>query len=511
MKQIQKNILLSVLSGVLGALAFPPMEFTFLAWVCLIPLIFAIRGSSPRQAFWYSYIAGFIFFGSLLYWLVNVTVPGFILLTLMLAVYYALFGMMVRMVLNYSMDLFILPFFWVALEYIRSHMFTGFPWGLLGYSQYTTINLVQIADITGAYGVSFVIVAFNVALFAVLSRRERKIAYMMIALMFILMSTSYGIYRFNNYNVWGSPRISVVQGNIPQEQKWNPGFADEIVKTYTDLTKQAALDEADLIIWPETSYPYLVEAGRPVAEEVNDLAKEEKIPILSGIVYREGDDYYNSAVLFDGSDDKLPIYHKTHLVPFGEYIPFEDSIAFLRGYIDKPIGDFRRGGEYSLFTLKSKASSENVSGQIISRTNFYKFGVLICFEDIFPYLSREFVQNGANFMVNITNDAWFGDTAASRQHLQSSVFRAVENRVPVIRAANTGVSCFVDSTGKIISSVNVEGEETFVTGVLTDRVNIYAGRSFYTVYGDVFVYFCGLMLVLLLMVEGASLRKERKP
>ncbi|MDP8299840.1 MAG: apolipoprotein N-acyltransferase, partial [Candidatus Tantalella remota] len=182
-----------------------------------------------------------------------------------------------------------------------------------------------------------------------------------------------------------------------------------------------------------------------------------------------------------------------------------------RGYIDKPIGDFRRGGEYSLFTLKSNASSKNVSSKIISRTNFYKFGVLICFEDIFPYLSREFVLAGANFLVNITNDAWFGNTAASRQHLQSSVFRAIENRVPVIRAANTGVSGFVDSTGKIISTVEVEGEEIFVTGVQTDSVNIYAGRSFYTVYGDVFVYFCGLMLLLLMIVEGASQKKERKP
>ncbi|MFC1644324.1 hypothetical protein ACFL5C_03320 [Candidatus Omnitrophota bacterium] len=164
MKNIPRNIFLAVLSGVLGFLAFPPAEISFLAWVCLIPLIFVINsGTSAKENFLYSYLSGAVFFAGLLCWLVNVTVPGMVILVLLLSICYGLFGLVVGYALKYSMDLFLLPFVWVVLEYIRSHLLTGFPWGLLGYSQYTNVSLIQVADFTGAYGVSFLVVAFNVA------------------------------------------------------------------------------------------------------------------------------------------------------------------------------------------------------------------------------------------------------------------------------------------------------------------------------------------------------------
>lgn len=508
MKDIARNISLAALSGILAFLAFPPFGFSFLGWICLAPLLLVINKNDPRQNFWYAYLSGVVFFGCLLYWLVNVSVPGTVILVVILSVFYGLFGLLAGYALKYSMDLLLLPFIWVVLEYIRSNLFTGFPWGLLGYTQYRNINLIQIADITGAYGVSFLVVVFNIAVFAWITRSGRKIAYMIIALLFVLIASIYGMHRLSNYYIWGSPRISVVQGNIPQQHKWDAKLAKDIIKEYSRLTTEAAKDDPDMIIWPETAYPYLVEGKDKPAREISVLASEQEIPILTGIIYTEGGVYYNSAAVFEGKEQLADVYNKVHLVPFGEYVPFGKFLSFLRNYIDKPIGDFGKGKKYTLFPVKSIRSLIAADGTIQRRINFYKFGVLICFEDIFPYITREFVRKGANFVVNITNDAWFGDTAAPRQHLQSSVFRAVENRVPVIRAANTGISCFVDSTGKVLSSVEVEGKEILVSGFATSNVDIYAGRTVYTVYGDIFVYFCGFMMAILFIMEGFFLKKE---
>ena len=509
MKKNFRDISLAALSGVLTFLAFPPFEFAFLGWVCLVPLLAVIRKDNPRQNFRYAYLSGVVFFGCLLYWLVNVTVPGMVILVAILSVFYGLFGLLAGYVLKYSMDLLLLPFVWVVLEYLRSNLFTGFPWGLLGHTQYKNINLIQVADITGAYGISFLLVIFNMAVFAWFTRSGRKIAYMMVALLFMMIATTYGMRRLNNdQHIWGSPRISVVQGNIPQQLKWDAKFAKDIIKEYTGLTMETAKDAPDMIIWPETAYPYLVEKGKTGAEEIDALASQIEIPVLAGIIYTENGVYYNSAAVFNGKQKPADIYNKIHLVPFGEYVPLGRSLSFLRNHIDKPIGDFGKGEEYTLLPVKSTRSSYAANGTIQRQTNFYKCGVLICFEDIFPYITRGFVQKGANFIVNITNDAWFGETAASRQHLQSSVFRAVENRVPVVRSANTGISCFIDPAGRISPGVDVEEKEIFVSGFATGNIDIYIGRTVYTVYGDIFVYFCGFMMALLFIMAGFFLKKE---
>lgn len=507
-KSTYRDLLLSVLSGGLLFLAFPPFELVPLAWVAFVPLFFVIKSNGPKAICLYSWISGLVFFGCLLYWLPNVTVPGAIILVLILSGFFVLFGMVTGYVMKYSMNLFILSFVWVVLEYIRAHLLTGFPWGMLGYTQYRNLNLIQIADISGVYGVSFIVITFNVAFFTFLARYKKRISYLVIALLFVVVATSYGIYRIENFVIRGDLNVSVVQGNIPQDLKWDAGSSEDILDKYMRLTKEAATDASDIIIWPETSYPYLAEKRDNPVPEISKLSSELKVPILAGIVYGEGDNYYNSAVLFNEDKGISGFYSKTHLVPFGEFIPMEEYFTAFRNYIDKPIGDFKRGDEYTLFSVQSIKTSSDASGARMRQISFYKFGVLICFEDIFPYIAREFVQDGAKFLVNITNDAWFGRTAAARQHLQASVFRAVENRVPVIRAANTGISCFIDFSGKINSILNVNGEELFVTAVDTAKVSIHSGRSYYTVCGDNFVYFCGLMMVLLMISEGYYTRKK---
>jgi len=509
MKKQLVNISLAVLSGVMGFLAFPPFDISPMAWVCLVPLFFAVRNSSPLRAFGYAYISGAVFFGGLLYWLVNVSVPGMIALVLILASIYGIFGLAVRYVLNRSADVLILPFVWVVLEYVRGVLFTGFPWGILAYSQYRNIELIQVADITGAYGVSFLLVAFNAAVFAWVTRSSRKAYGMITALLFLILAVSYGTYRTKERPAWDSLEVSVVQGNIPQSMKWDSSFADDIIDKYDALSREAAADDPAMIIWPETAYPYLADGDAPSVPEISAIASETGIPVLAGIVSSSGGIYYNSAVLFDAGGEAAGIYDKVHLVPFGEYIPFEKYMSFLREYIDKPIGRFGRGEEFKLFSLKT--SSESVSEGVRRRqTSFYKFGVMICFEDIFPYMARQFSRAGADFLVNITNDAWFGKTAASRQHMQASVFRAVENRKPVIRAANTGISCFIDTAGRVFSKVESGGEETFVSGFDTGKLELFGGKkTYYTLYGDVFAGFCAFMAAFLFFADR-FLRRGRE-
>ena len=501
MRSRLRNVVLAMLTGVIGFLAFPPADLSILAWVFLVPLFFVLKQDmSYRDAFLYSFLCGVVLFSGILYWLPNVTVPGTIILILIMAAYIGAFGTVARMAFRNSMDPLVLPFIWVVLEFLRGHLLTGFPWALLGYTQYTNTSLIQIADTTGAYGVSFLVCAFNVAVFAVATRAKRRIACMMTVLIFIIAATTYGISRTEQFSPARKARLSVVQGNIPQDEKWSRGTAEGIIGVYTRLTEQAAGDAPDMVIWPETAYPYLVQRGDAVPQEISDLALSVNTPILAGIVSSDNGFLYNSALLFGGNGQLEGKYSKTHLVPFGEYVP--GLFNALRDHIDKPIGDFKRGGEYTLLPLRAVESSVAADGSLSRIVNFYKFGVLICFEDVFPYISREFVSRGASFLVNITNDAWFGDTAAPIQHLQASVFRAVENRVPVVRAANTGISAFIDPLGRITSILEDNGRSVNVEGYLTDRITISPVRALYSLYGDIFVYFCGVMVILLFILES---------
>lgn len=503
------NISLAVLSGVLGFMAFPPFEISILGWISLAPLLLAVRSCSAKEAFVYSYAAGLVFFSGLLYWLGNVSVPGYLILVLYMAVFYALFGAAANIVFRYNMDIMVLPFIWVVLEYVRAHLFTGFPWGLLGYSQYKNLSFIQIADVAGAYGVSFLAASFNVAMFSILARSRRKLYYTMSSIILAVVALMYGAERMNNHTMWGNVRLSVVQGNIPQEEKWDSNSAEEIFKIYSELTMQAAKDKPDMIIWPESSYPYLIRKGESQPDEVMFMAAHTGVPLLAGIVDVDGEKCYNSAFLFDDRGGLSGKYSKLHLVPWGEYVPFERFFSFVRGIVDKPMGDFAKGEKEVLLPLRVTRTAES-AGAITRSASFYKFGVLICFEDVFPYISREAVYNGANFLVNITNDAWFGDTAAPTQHLQASVFRAVENRVPVIRAANTGVSCFISPTGQISSRVHKGEKDIFVRGTATANVDIWRGRTYYVRHGDHFVFFCLAMLGLFLFAD-IFLLKRFKP
>jgi apolipoprotein N-acyltransferase len=476
-----KDYFLSILSAALLILSFPNSASGGNLWICawfaFVPLLFALKGKSTFRSFLLSYLTGIIFWLGTIYWLAHVTSPGMLILVLYLALYFGFFGLIISLTAWHPplTNCLFIPSAWVILEYLRSHLLTGFPWALLGYSQYKNLPIIQFSDITGAWGVSFLVMLVNVSI-------ANKIKRPLGVLLCILVTLAYGYHKIYRQQAAGSRqqiKVSVIQGNIPQELKWDTGAQRFIVNKYSILTAESLKDKSDLVIWPEASYP-LVLSGPLYYDSLADSIKEISAPLLFGGVTVKDNLYYNSALLVSGGAGLLDKYDKIHLVPFGEYIPLKNIFPFLETIV--PIGDITAGRDYTVFEIP------NPKSQIPN-----KFSVLICFEDLFPELSREFVRRGAGFLVNITNDAWYKETSAPYQHLQASVFRAIENRVFLVRAANTGISGFINPSGRVVSlAQDKSGRDIFIDGYDTEEITLTANKekSFYTRYGDVFILFC---------------------
>ncbi len=500
--QYTKSIFFIVLSATFLVLSYPNFNLWFLTWVGFVPLFMAIEGRRPWQAFLISLSTGIIFGLGTVYWLIHVTLPGMICGVLYLALYVAVFALIVLPAVNRPsiVSLLVIPAAWVALEWVRAHLFTGFGWALLAYSQSSNLPVIQIADMTGAYGVSFLVMLVNAAVFMTIREARRKnyyTYYMAVALFLVFLSLAYGVFRLKNIFAGDMLKVAVVQGNIPQYQKWDQDFRAEIMGRYAALTLEAAKEKPDLIIWPETAVPGFLDAERDLFDKVTGLAKSTGAPLLVGapaLARGEKDAYFNSAILFGEDGRVIDRYDKLHLVPFGEYIPLKIVFGFVQKIAPIAIGDFSAGKKWTVFKffIERESKGKEATWRLLKKV---RFSSLICFEDIFPELARGFVSRDALFLVNMTNDAWFGNTNAAHQHAQASVFRAVENRVNVIRAANTGVSCFIDQKGIVTEKVARDGKDTFLDGFAVHDIVLTKTRTIYTVYGDLFAYFCILVAV----------------
>lgn len=508
-----QRIAFSLVSAILLILSFPPFNIWISAWLAFVPLFFAIDNQRPAGAFLISYLSGFIFFLGTIYWLAHVSLPGMLIVAVYLALYFGIFGLITSFVAGTQYKkLFLVPAIWVSLEWARAHIFTGFGWALLGYSQSNNLPIIQIADVTGAYGVSFVLVMSGVAVFSAMKNfrnKEKRFIPIVMTVILVAALLVYGYLRMNNVFTGEKLKISVVQGNIPQYQKWDERFVENIVKKYQSMTIASSVSKPDLIIWPETSVPGFVENEKVLLDWVKSLAVAADSPILVGAPRYEklGDKelYYNSAFLFlkDGSHSQH--YDKIHLVPFGEYVPLQKLFFFIHRFAPRPIGDFVGGKEFTVlrFPVERSLKEEGYNWKMVKKVGF---GCLICFEDIFPELARGFVKNNAGFLVNITNDAWFGMSSAAYQHAQASIFRAVENRVNVVRAANTGLSCVIDQKGRIVSRISAHGKDLFVDGFNTSEIVLSRARTIYTAYGDIFSYLCMIFAALNIL---SSYKKRR--
>ena len=514
-RQILFRWLLPAATGAFLALALPPFEFSELGWCALVPLLFALEGCERGEAFRRGYIAGLVFFGATVWWTIHVTLPGMVAFVALLSLYFglgamwfaALFARWAKekdMAARNILVCVLGSAGWVVLEWVRGwFLYGGFGWNSIAITQHQAVALIQFAGVTGVYGVSGLVCFVNLAFFFTIRRFvrqlcDRQVARRLswefyVAVLLVCGAFLHGYHQIRRDESPRSLRVALVQGNIPQSLKFDPTEKPMILERYRTLTERAMVLKPQLIIWPETATP---EALRYDAESfalVTNLAVRAGASLLTGTIDMTPDstppEAFNGAIMVHSDGSLAGIYHKMHLVPFGEFIP----LRRLAVPILKLIGpkDYEASNDYG-FTPGDRFTTFEVDG--------LRFGTVICFEDTLPEMYRQFVQVGADFMVNITNDAWFKYSPASEMQLANAVFRAAETRRPLIRATNNGVTCVVDEFGFIDSHTRLD---KFTDGSMVCEVKVprLLGQTFYTRHGDWFIgvclLVCGVGLVLL--------------
>jgi apolipoprotein N-acyltransferase len=483
------RLLVLASAGVVGALAFPKTSWSLLAWVWLVPALFSGATRPRRAALLDGWLAGTVFYVVLLRWLDHTFLhysaipwPLTWLPIAALAAYCGLYlGLLagavawLRARLGTGPALTLAPALWVVGEWLRGWLMGGFPWGLLGYSQHAQLPVIQIAEFGGVYAVSFLIVAVNAALTGLLALGPRR-AWPGAAATAVLLAAglAFGVHALARASVGddGSVEVAVIQPSIEQTIKWDPTRHAQILDTYEQLTREAARARPAIVLWPETATTIFLRGDPVLLERLRRLSEEVGTPLLVGSIDRRDDprgQFLNSAFLLTGQGITAK-YDKIHLVPFGEYVPLAGLLGWVKGWAEF-ISDFGTGETETVFPLPGAP-----------------FGTVICYEVIFPELFRGFVTRGSMFMANITNDAWFGETSGPWQHLGTLPLRAVEHRVSIARAANTGVSAFVEPTGRIGPMLPLLDR-----GVLHRRLPLRGSTTLYTRLGDWLVYTCAAL------------------
>ena len=477
------HILLVVFSGALTALAFPKFNLSFLCWISLIPLFFALYKKTAKQSFLLGFLGGIAFNAILIYWIpavpthygnlsIGISLLIYTGFVFYLALFWAFFSWSFSKIQHtFPKLIFILaPFIWIGFEYILTHFLTGFPWGLLGYSQSNNLWFLQSASLAGVYGLSFMIVLFQ-SLFVYSMIHKRRKPFFLGLFLVILVHLGGWMIMKNNPSMEDSFQASVIQGNVSSDIRWDQ-ISDmqirEIFSQHLNLSSQANKQGSSLIIWPEFSVPLCFSCSYNIypefKSELSRFSRESGATLLLGtnetVMFQDLPHYYNTAFCLH-PDLSMSQYYKIHLVPFGEYTPYKKIFFFIEK-MTHAIGELSKGNAFVLHEFEGK-----------------KFGTPICYEIIFPALVREFVKKGANFLVTITNDGWYGTSSAPFQHFAISVVRAVENRRYLLRSATTGVSGIIDPYGRILSRT-----ELMTQTYITERIAPMDSLTPYTRFGD---------------------------
>jgi apolipoprotein N-acyltransferase len=475
--QLSQAALLVGSAGVL-ALAFPRTDWDGAAWFALVPLLIVALGTRPRLAFAWGWLFGGVFFLVLLRWL-NFTFLTFSAIpwpltwgpTMLLAAWCGLYvaavsGLVAWLAARRSpaWALATAPFLWVGAEWLRGHLLGGFPWGTLGYSQYLRLPVIQVAELGGVHAVSLVLLVVNAALAGVFVLTWRRaLAGLGLAAVLLGATLGFGAWRLAQPPLPERATVALMQPSIEQPLKWDPDHAAVVLGIYQELTRRAGAERPDLIVWPETATPTPLRHDPGLLRSLAAMSGDLGVPLLVGsidVLDGRPNRFTNAAFLVT-AEGIAGRYDKIHLVPFGEFVPLSGVIGFVRGWAEF-IADLEPGSRAVVFPGPPAP-----------------FGVVICYEGIFPDLVREFVRNGARMMVNMTNDGWFGRTSGPEQHLAMYPFRAVEHRIPVVRAANTGVSAFIAPSGQIVRHLAL-----FRRGVITEGIPLREQLTLFTRLGD---------------------------
>lgn len=497
--RVDAKWLYAVASGILLALSFPKYGSGIVAWIALVPLLRALKDEAvgARKGFFLGLACGFVAYVGIIYWITYVVVHyGYlpywmgigatVILSLYLAVYIALFAAGVAVLRQRGVPpVLSAPLLWTSLEYAKSVLLTGFPWENLGYSQYLNTYLVQIADITGVAGITFLIVLTNAILAdmpEIKEDRKRVTVQFAAGVVLIAAANSYGLWRLDRIDkaLAQAPAMDVtlVQGNIEQDIKWNPAYQKGTIDVYRRFSLENPT-KGGLIVWPETAMPFFFQDMTEMRQAVAGVARETGSMLLFGSpAYKRKDSdivLYNSAYLLSPEGDAVGRYDKVHLVPFGEYVPLRKLLPFMSKIV-VGVGDFETG-----------------PGFVPIAGGKHKLGVLICYEGILAEAGRDYKRAGADLLVNITNDAWFGNTSAPYQHLSMATLRAVETRLTMVRTANTGITAIIDPAGRIVDRTPI-----FTRCKLAGKIKFIDEATLYGAYGDIFIYLNIFMMTAML-------------
>ncbi len=498
------RIALCVLTGVLYALASPPAHIHLLCWVLFVPLLWAVQDCTPKKSFLYGWTAGCCVHLFCFYWVAgtiqrysNLSIPLSLVALVLFCLYsglpfglIAFLGVLVRLRTRVP-GIIALPCMYVTMEYLYPFIF---PWNV-GAGQYEVLPIIQIADLFGVYGVSALVISVNCAVYELLRNICRKTSFplgtIVWALLLCVSTVSYGVARMKAVESalsHGTPlTVGIVQPNVLLEERATPLLAHDIALRYTRLSKEAADKGAALIIWPESAVNFVFQPhGSPSSPsgKLRDHVRELKTPLLFGSVSSSMDGMRNTAYLLDAEGTAVGHYDKVRLLAFGEYMPFSDLIPQLNGLV-QGVGDFKPGQSIDPLCWDGTC-----------------LGVLICYEAILKDLARKMANRGAAFLVNITNDAWFGATSCPEQHLMLASFRAVENRLYLARSANTGISAVVDPVGRIRSRTAL-----FTQASVVETIRLVHIPTLYRAWGDRMAHCCtAVTVVLILYIAAVRLR-----
>jgi apolipoprotein N-acyltransferase len=464
--------------------------------VPLISALFEIPRGWPafrgQRVFLLGFATGAAYFGGTVYWTGTVVQqfgglswPVAVMVAALLVAYLALFPGLFALCLGWLGSKFgrraimLAPAIWVTTELGRTYFWSGFPWLLLGYSQTTVLPVAQLASVVGVFGLSALVAVVSAALsHFVISRSKGSIAAVAAVAAVVLAVVLWGNQRLGDsaLNAQGRPlRVALVQGNIPQEQKWDATQADSILNTYLELTREAARQGAQLVLWPESSTPFFFEDDRLGAERIRHVVNETGIELLLGsdqVERTQPPAFYNAAFLIRRDGSVAAVYRKMHLVPFGEFVPLKRLLFFV-GPLVETVGEFTPG-----------------QAMVMLPTAVGPISTAICYEIVYPRLVRQSVLEGSQLLSTITNDGWYGRSSAPYQHFLQASMRAIEQGRYLVRSANTGISGIVDPYGRVVQQSRI-----FERTVLAGDVRMLDGRTVYGTIGDLFAYLCAALTV----------------